>query len=144
MSTNKRILLIEDDWEHIKWIREGIRGRWPEAVVDEIRTEKALVDKFDSVAGANYDLVIIDQAVPYASVEDKDRNRARLELNAFRAGSRCYDRLRKDPRTQDVPLIFYTIHDKIRVPPDAVYVQKSSTSIPTLLDRAEKELAAVR
>lgn len=139
----KRILLIEDDHFHRELIESRIRGRWEniDFVFEPITNEKAFRERFDELAARPFDLVIIDQMLPYTSWEDESHNRDALELDAFRGGTRCYQRLREDPRTRSVPVVFYTILDRESVPEGTVYVNKTGDSeMRKLLEAAGKAL----
>jgi CheY-like chemotaxis protein len=136
----KKILLIEDDPFHIAVIKERIGSRWPGTHFDDIRTEKQFMRNCDWVANAGYDLVIIDQMIPYTSIEDESDDREALQLSAFRGGTRCYERLRSIKSSKNTPVIFYTILDGDSVPPDAEYVRKSDSEMSELLLRVGQAL----
>ena len=82
--------------------------------------------------------------IPYGSKGDVEHDaegrRALIELNVFRGGTRCYELLqRPDRRTKDIPVIFYTILDREKVPAGVPYVKKSADTA-ILIDKVRKAL----
>jgi CheY-like chemotaxis protein len=132
---NKRILLLEDDDFHRDLIEDRIRRRWRDTSFEykSIANEKAFFQTFDQIVAAGFDLVIIDQMIPYTSADDESDDPQALALDAFRGGARCYERLREDERTKAIPVVFYTILDRERVPEQAVYVKKTGDAEMTEL-----------
>ncbi|MEK7993367.1 MAG: hypothetical protein AAB403_06130 [Planctomycetota bacterium] len=141
---NKRILLIEDDPFHRESIESRIRAKWKDInfEFEPIANEKAFGQRFNELAARQFDLVIIDQMIPYTSDEDESDNRGALDLDAFRGGTRCYERLRKEPPTKAVPVVFLTILDQASVPEGVAYVKKTGDAkMVGLLDIIAKALA---
>jgi DNA-binding NarL/FixJ family response regulator len=143
INVNKRILLIEDDALHRGWIRERIEARWPNVGFEFpfVANERQFIREFDRLASAGLDLIIIDQMIPYTSEDDESDNSEALTLSAFRGGSRCYERLRGDARTQSAPVVFFTLFDRDTVPPGAAYVKKTGDiELSELLEEVEKAI----
>lgn len=121
----KYILMIEDDVLRARWVRDLLRKEVPEMEFTNITNEKEFFRRFNEWSTHPPDLVIIDQMIPYTSDEDESEDPQALRLNAFEGGNRCYERLRKDPKTSTRPVVFYTILDRDRVPGEAEYVKKT-------------------
>jgi DNA-binding NarL/FixJ family response regulator len=136
-----RIVLIEDDEFFRTKIEQHVRDRWPNKFeLMALRTEKEFLKRFDDLTTHPPKLIIIDQMVPFTTAEDKDWDEA-PQHNAFRGGTRCYERLEEDSRTRHIPVVFFTILDPETVPTNVIYVKKSGDSeMAGLLDAISRVL----
>jgi hypothetical protein len=141
----KRILFIDDDEIRVGWMQERIEKKWPDVSFDfnVITNEKKFTRNFEGFAKERFNLIVIDQMIPYTSEEDEEENSEALSLDAFRGGTRCFERLRSDSRTEKTPVLFYTILDRNTVPENAPYVRKTGDpNMPELLEKVG-EMAAL-
>jgi CheY-like chemotaxis protein len=109
-----KILLIEDDNLYSDELTADLKEDQVISegglTVDLVSTERDFRDRFDTLAKANYDFVIIDVMVAWERARP-DRRKPDpdvLEGGIYRAGFRCVDMLRRDRRTQDIPIVVHT------------------------------------
>ena len=134
-TNRKHFLLIEDDQFHIDVITRRLEQTYRGSEFDIYSTEKAFLAALAEKTAPQYDLAIIDQTIPYTTVDDPDPV-DKATKNALRGGWRCYMALREKEPIKTLPVLFYTILDEQSVPDGAAYVPKSGD--PELTDLIAK------
>jgi hypothetical protein len=127
MTTSLNVLIIEDDAMHTTSICDAIRAKWSGHAFTfyQVTNELEFINRFEEFATIPIDSAVIDQMIPYTTRDDTQLHAEAKELSAFRGGSRCYERLRKDPRTTAVPIVFFSILSQESMPLNAELVKKS-------------------
>lgn len=135
-----KILLVEDDPFHDDVIQDALRQRWSDVVIRSIRTEKQFYSEFEAIADGGFDLIILDQMLPWTTEDDTEEDSAIVD-GPLRAGNRCSTMLRDDKRTRDIPQIFFTNLVRNTVPEEVSYVRKKdSEALTKLVREAEQQI----
>jgi len=105
-----RILLVEDDdW----WISEieACLNRSTEVDLRVIATESQFLSSFEQIATWNPHLVILDVMLKWAEPgrEMPSPPEEVRRAGHYRAGLRCLQTLRQNPKTEAIPVILYTV-----------------------------------
>ena len=140
-----KILIVEDD-EYRAGARERkLRETWPHVQPEVVKTELELTRSFDALAKAGFHLVVLDQLLPYTTIDDAPTDRAPDYYTPFDSGSRCYHLLREDRRTAKIPIIFHTIVPPENVPDGAIHGKKSGDfQMTELMEKVGSQLKLAR
>ena len=137
-----RILLVEDDPLDASMIKEELEAQL-KATVSVIKTEGEFVSRFEEIAKAPPDLIVLDVmlrwAVPSPDLTEDSIPAEVREEGFYTAGLRCVDRLEKDNRTQNIPSIIYTGLDKNNFAKRVVHTK--SEDLTPLVHEIRKVLA---
>lgn len=119
----KRILIVENKLIDSQRARRVIESELHEFCLEffQATSEVESLERCDEWSSILLDIVIMDQALTYSNDEGQCGS---SDVNLLKAGTRCYDQLRKNPRAAAVPVIFYTLLDQRSVPDDVFYVYK--------------------
>lgn len=128
------ILLVEDDPLQVELIDEFLKddSAFPDADVKRISTESEFRSKFEDIATNNPDIIILDIMLRWADpAPDFQLPPDEIaEEGFYRAGLRCEKLLGQDSRTNEIPVILYTIlgngdlKDELPKRPQTVYLAK--------------------
>jgi CheY-like chemotaxis protein len=126
---NKRVIyVVEDDDFQIEWIVELLQQNFGNEVeVKQIKTHYEFESSFDAIAADQPAAMIIDVMLQWA---DTKLAREPHSLDSYRrAGLDCRNMLAKDTRTQNVPVMLYSVLNRATVrglPPRTAYLRKDS------------------
>lgn len=128
------ILLVEDDPLQVELISEFLKAdsAFPDADIKRISTESEFISRFDEIAINKPDVIIMDIMLRWADpslnfVLPPDEI---AEEGFYRAGLRCEKLLAKDPRTDEIHIILYTIlsngdlSEELPQRPETIYLAK--------------------
>jgi DNA-binding NarL/FixJ family response regulator len=140
------ILLIEDDYNYFQELKSDLEND-PEIArngvqIVLIETERMFGEDFEKIAKAEYDFAIVDVMVKWEG-RDSDRKRPSpdvLQGGYYRAGFRCLQTLRDDPRTSKLRVVVHSNLDerymgdlrKEHTNPYTKFVPKSGSPEPLL------------
>jgi CheY-like chemotaxis protein len=124
-----RILIVEDDYLQANWIHRTIQQALPGSRIDRISTELGFRSNLSDIASNPPNVIILDVMLRWTDPQPEmipppDDVR---EGQFFSAGFRCQRLLAKDHRTKNIPVILYTVlerldlHNELRDLPDNVY-----------------------
>lgn len=105
------IWIVEDDELQLSWLKGLLETEVPGARIRKISTELEFRNALEDLKGDPPDLIILDIMLRWTDpAPDMIPAPAEVRENQFfRAGIRCERLLRQDPRTQEVPVILYTV-----------------------------------
>jgi CheY-like chemotaxis protein len=104
------ILVVEDDHQQAKLIKERLESRFARSEVVVIKTEFEFRNRLAALLKNPPHLVIMDVMLRWTTAE-RDLPEAPpevVEQGFYRAGLRCRQLLASSPSTARVPVIFYT------------------------------------
>lgn len=106
-----KILVIEDDHLQAEWICKNLEQAFRGDKIDRITMEMEFRSHFDEIANDPPDVVIMDVMLRWAdpSPDLKPPPDDVKKGGFYRAGLRCTRILAQDKRTEDIPVILYTV-----------------------------------
>ncbi len=110
-----RVVLVEDDYLQAESIHSWLRQAWPHVEIDRIETEKAFRAQLQSLSTHPPDVIIMDVMLRWSDPSpDFDQPPDEVEREGFyRAGVRCAELLRDDAGTSRIPVILYSVLEKL-------------------------------
>jgi CheY-like chemotaxis protein len=143
------VIILEDDFLQAEWIQgEVLHQHFRGMTSERIATEHAFRNRLDALRATPPSLVLIDVMMRWTD-PDSDATAPEEIANDgyYRAGLRCERLLRSNKETSNVPVILYTVLDRIDLDSDLQnlhpmtrYIEKNSD--PTELVNAMNELLA--
>lgn len=113
-----KILIVEDDDYQGEWIYNTLRQNFQGEQIDWIKTEYEFRTRLDSeIIPAPPDVIVIDIMLRWTKPAPKMHVRP-PDVKAegfYRAGLRCIDLLQKSDNTRNIPVILYTVLDRIEL-----------------------------
>lgn len=106
-----KILLVEDDFNQVTWIKDGLHKSFPGVTIQVISTELAFRQSLPQISKDRPDVIILDVMLRWA---DPDPNlepppeEVRKE-GFFLGGLRCARLLTEQRTTQKIPVILYSV-----------------------------------
>ena len=104
-----RILLVEDDHLQRAAARQALQTSL-DAEIQIMKTEFEFFDSFEATAANPPSVVILDRMLRW--VDPKPNIPAPPDGARENAGLRCAQKLRNDPRTRSVRIIFYSVLER--------------------------------
>ncbi len=129
-----KILIVEDDHFQAESLRQSLFERWPGATVDIVPTESGFGRHFKDLVAAPPDLAFIDVMLRWDDVREGAAVSppAQALAGAHRAGIRCVTQLLTNAATANVPVILYTVPERLELaadvasfPPNVHFLQKT-------------------
>lgn len=113
-----RILLIEDDYQYSEEVRldlSELMDAGGPLKIDVITNEREFREQFNRLADCGYDLAIVNIMVKWErpNAEKKRPDEDVLTGGYYRAGFRCLDLLRRDPRTARLNVVVHSNLDAV-------------------------------
>jgi len=139
--TAERFIILEDDPWHAEVMERLLKESFPLVKVEILLTEKMFREAFEAMAGNPPLAVILDQMLPWTEEDDPDSKAGAPAEGPLRAGTRCFERLQRDPRTKDLPVVFFSHLDASHFPPGVRAVRKSADPKLKKLVQLLKEVA---
>jgi CheY-like chemotaxis protein len=127
-----RILIVEDDYLQADWFAQKIGERFGSVSLDFVRTELEFRERLEDFLTQPPDLVLLDVMLRWTD-PSPTMVPAPPEVEAggfFRAGLRCERLLRQSQRTQNVPVILYTVLEDGDLEAELEHVGKRTRYIP--------------
>jgi CheY-like chemotaxis protein len=107
------ILIVEDDRVQFQLLRQVMQESKSIAALEikRISTEKEFYDRFDEIASDKPAVILLDIMLRWADpAPNLELPPTEVDREGFyRAGFRCERRLAADKRTQNIPVIFYSV-----------------------------------
>ncbi len=126
-----RILIIEDDAPYGDDLCNSFEARMPDAEILWLTSERDFVEQLDEIEKQPHDVALIDVMLRW-DVPRRDL-KAPETVDIYKAGIRCMQKLKGNPKTADMPIILYSIVAATDVtqllpttPEGVVYMQKTS------------------
>lgn len=135
-----RIVLVEDDYWQSDWILGRLK-RSLKTSAEQVFTEHEFQKNFESYKESPPDVVIMDVMLPWTEADEKMEPRPAkvIEEGAYRAGFRCRELLASNGKTENIPVILYTVLDKNDLeseleglPDNVVFLLKDSDAEPLI------------
>lgn len=109
------ILLVEDDYLQSDWISSNLKNAFSPLKLELIATEEEFYACLPEISKEPPNVVIIDVMLRWT---DPKRDmppppREVMEGGYYRAGLRCQKELAKNALTENIPVILYTVLEKI-------------------------------
>jgi CheY-like chemotaxis protein len=124
------ILLVEDDPDQAELIKSKLNAEFRECVVRVISTESDFRRSVDGIANDPPAVVVMDIMLRWCDVgPDMPAQPEDVLLEGYsRAGVRCCQLLKEDPRTRNTPVVVYSVLDAVGLllPEGVVCVSKVS------------------
>jgi len=143
------VLLVEDDYMYVNWLKDELESNLGHQV-EVISTEQDFRTRGASIAKTPPDVVLMDIMLRWADPSNEMIPPPPCHGTFHRAGLRCLQMLRNDPRTRDVPVILYSVLDESDIARDmqelgltARHVEKSIHP-EILFAQIQRELALAR
>ena len=131
------ILIVEDDFSQAESLRESLYERWSSAQLPVISTEAEFRLKLPEIISRPPDLIFLDLMLRWTNPTPElllDMPSDGIRGWPQEAGFRCAKLLAANDATRDVPVIIYSVLDRVDVaqqllemPPNVRYLQKTST-----------------
>lgn len=130
----KNVLFVLDDNFRIRALMEALKQKWPVVWFgfQTMDTEYEFRCNFDKIAVKPPDLVITRQMIKYC--DEQDAEDLIHPQDMFKGGERCFDWLREDARTKNVPVIFFETHGLV-VPAGALCVREGHDKVEVIMKR---------
>jgi DNA-binding response OmpR family regulator len=137
------VLLIEDDHLQSEWLAGNLELAFGKVRFERIPTEQEFYSRIPELISDPPDIIIIDVMLRWA---DPSRNMSPPPQKVknggyYRAGLRCQEELARLEETRNIPVVLYTVLERIDLEPqiDALeekvtYLRKDSDS-NALIDR---------
>lgn len=128
------ILVVEDDHLQLRWVVSELQQEFPNAEINEIRTEYEFNTKLTKIAKSQPDIILMDIMLPWTepSPEMPEAPYEVEEQGFYRAGFRCQKLLNENEKTRDIPILLYTVLSKDdlkteidSLSPNVMHLQKS-------------------
>lgn len=103
-----KILFLEDDHRQRTPTREALEAGL-DAEVETKRTEWEFVRDFEAIASSRPHVVVIDAMLQWGNAPGMEKPSDEITRNPQKAGVRCVQKLRDDPRTAGLPVVVYSI-----------------------------------
>ena len=134
----KSVLLVEDDPFHAQVVQSALKNEFGKIEIDVVSSEKEFHQKIQKF---KWDVVILDQMIPWTTDEDPDPYTNAPEVGPRRAGTRCYELMIEKGGVMPI-VVFFTNLQQEAVPQGAEYVRKKGDPKLTQLITKIKELRA--
>lgn len=136
------ILVVEDDPAQFNWIAECLLERFPDIAVEKEDTELGFRRRVEQAPPPH--AAIVDVMLPW-TVPSRDVEPMPDESWTFmKAGFRCVEFMRSDPRWRDVPVLLYSVlkRDEIGddLPPHTAFLLKGKSE-PQLASFVERSVS---
>jgi CheY-like chemotaxis protein len=123
------VYVVEDDPLQGEYLDRLLRDKFSSSLkVKLIGSESEFYTRFEEIVADKPACVIMDILLQWAPAEiAKDSKDLGSYVNA---GLRCQKKLAEDPRTREIPVIFFTVLDRADVPElprDTAYVRKDAS-----------------
>lgn len=136
------IIVVEDDYLQAQWIEGALKENYPQAETQLIESEYEFRSKREEFAEKPPDLVVMDVMLRWTdAAPDLPPPPPDVERDGFfSAGIRCRQYLAEDPRTAQIPFLFYTALQREDLPESerAIHIRKDGDS--TVLIKMAKML----
>lgn len=106
------ILIVEDDKLQYETIERSIleSNRLSKARLERVRTELEFHEKFEEIANDNPTVILMDIMLKWTSKDRLVEPPPEVEEKGFyRAGLRCERMLANDKRTENIPVLIYSV-----------------------------------
>lgn len=137
MADPIRILIVEDDFFQIDWMKEELE-RELAAEIDTVKTEREFKLRSDEIAANPPDIAIIDVMlvgdVPRKGAVETGPEPEEQQPSDLYAGLLIQKALAEDSRTATVPSILYTVLDRIDLPEGTTFLPKGVSIKPLIED----------
>ena len=121
----RKLLIVEDDPFHLAMMKQAYKKHWAGQVDIHSKTnQKQFVSSFKRTGLEKFDLVIIDQMLPWTSADDEADDADYPPEGPLRAGTECFKKLQSNANTKTVPVVFFTNLEEATVPNGVKYVRK--------------------
>jgi hypothetical protein len=129
-----RIVLVEDDYLQSVWIQKEIQSAFPSADVLVVGTESEFRAKIGDFAQNPPAAIVMDVMLAWAEPGPNiPEPPADFETDGvIGGGRRCRELILSNPRTARIPLLLYTVLDRMDVPREMrdIHVMKQDDSQP--------------
>lgn len=126
------IVVVEDDYRQAQWIEGALKQSYPNAQTQLIESEYEFRSKREEFAAKPPDLIVMDIMLRWTdAAPELPPPPPEVERDGFfSAGIRCKEHLAKDPRTAQIPILFYSTLQREDLPEAerAVHVRKDGDS----------------
>lgn len=137
-----KILLVEDDHLQVEFLRRELQNSFSEALIRVVSTESEFRSRFEEISQSPPDVIVLDVMVRWAdpSSNIKERPEEVVRDGFYTAGLRCEELLARNPQTNNIPVILYTVleptdlHDEIEQRRDNVVVLTKTPEIDPLVE----------
>ena len=136
------ILLVEDDHLQVEFLSRELQNSFSEALIRVISTESEFRLRFEEISQSPPDVIVLDVMVRWAdATPDIDVPPEDVCRDGFyTAGLRCEELLARDPQTNHIPVILYTVleptdlHGEIEKRRDNVVILTKAPEIDPLVE----------
>jgi CheY-like chemotaxis protein len=131
------VLFIEDDHLQSEWVSASLEAAFGAVRFERIPTEEEFYSGIPQFTSDPPDVIIIDIMLRWANPSRNMSRPPQKVLNGgyYRAGLRCQEELAKLEQTRNIPVILYTVLERIDLEPDiddlterVTYLRKDSDS----------------
>jgi len=130
------IVIVENDYLQYDWMEDVFRRYFPDWNVSQIKTELEFRNKLEQLAVRPPNVIIMDVMLQWTTPSENVQRPPKevSEGGHHTAGLRCEELLRKDKRTEDIPVILYTVLERAdlehrfggMIPPYIKHLRKES------------------
>ena len=145
-----KLVVVEDDYHHGKWVCGELGRLYHETDVDLIRSEVEFLDHLQSLEERPPDAVIMDIMVGWQNPDDLAPGALLKPASAFTqtgselsAGLRLIRKMQESERLRTVPVLIYSVMERVDLdrsdlPDHVIFVQKQQTidRLAAVLDAA--------
>jgi DNA-binding response OmpR family regulator len=123
------ILLVEDDYLQADWIEASLKTAFGNIQVERIATEQEFYARVPEIVANPPDVIVIDVMLRWTdpSREMVEPPPAVEKDGFYRAGIRCQEKLAEQKETSQIPIVLYTVLERIDLEQEIDGLSKSVT-----------------
>jgi hypothetical protein len=113
-----KMIVVEDDFRELAFMTAHLSKEFPGADIEAFETEHAFRNAIEMIRKNPPHVVIIDIMLRWADPQDELMPAVAFDGGYQRAGVRCQELLASFPETAGVPIVFYSVLERVDVLPD--------------------------